>query len=307
MSFVLCAGPNPALQRTLRFPQLQWGEVNRARQKQVSGGGKGTNVARILGQLGQAARLLTFVGGAVGDEFLSVLAVEGVEVVPVRTVASTRVCFTLIEDEAGRQTEIVEEAEPVREEEVGAYLETYRELLPQARAVVISGTSPPGTPATLYAELVSRAREAGLPVILDAPGELLLRGVQERPLLAKPNRRELSALFPELPLEEQMRKLLEMGAQNVLVTDGPHPAFFLSSDRRLRVVPPEVIAVNPIGSGDAVAAGIAFALLAGKELVEAVRFGIACGVANTQTPLAGHLDPACVERFFPLVSIREDY
>jgi 1-phosphofructokinase family hexose kinase len=301
MSFVLCVGPNPALQRTLWFPELRLGEVNRARRRIVSGGGKGTNVARVLGQLGQRARLLTFVGGAVGDELVQILAREGIDAEVVRTASPTRVCITLIEEGVPRQTEVVEEAEPLTEEDVCAFREAFVRLLPEASMVVISGTCPPGTPESFYAELVSFAERAGLRVVVDAPGRLLLRAAESRPLLAKPNRKELEAVFPGLPLEEQVHRLHEAGAENVFVTDGGHSAYLLTPDGGFRLYPPQVQPVNPIGSGDAAAAGIVFALLQGKGMLDAVRFGVACGTANTQTPLAGNVLPSDVERLFPLV------
>ncbi len=301
--YVLCVGPNPALQRTLWFPSLALGEVNRALRKRVSGGGKGTNVARILGQLGYPAKLLTFVGGTIGEEFVRTVRREDIEVKPVQAEAETRVCLTLIEEDESRQTELVEEAEGVCEDDVRRFLRVYSELLEGCSFVVISGTSPAGVPEDFYGELTRRAGERGVPVIVDAPGQLLRHAVPYRPLLAKPNRKELAALFPGLGFEQQVLRLRELGAQNVLITDGGNAAWLLAGDAHFRLVPPVVQPVNPIGSGDAVAAGIALALLEGKDIVEAVRFGIACGTANTLTELAGHVDPTAVERLLPLVEV----
>ena len=303
---VLCVGPNPALQRTLWFDGLHLGEVNRAVRQRVSGGGKGTNVARILGQLGQAARLFTFTGGFTGRELLRVLDEEGLDVAAVDTGQPTRVCSTLIDTKRNQQTEIVEEAVPIDHTAVEQMEAAFEASLPAASFAVFSGTSPPGTPPDFYGRLASRASERGVPTIVDAPGPLLLKSLRSRPLLAKPNKKELLAALPdEQSLESAMWRLVELGARAALVTAGPDRAYLLVEGRFYAFRPPTVQAVNPIGSGDAVAAGIALATLQGKNLIEAVRFGIACGTANALTELAGNVRPEDVERLWPLVKVEE--
>ena len=43
-------------------------------------------------------------------------------------------------------------------------------------------------------------------------------------------------------------------------------------------------AINPIGSGDSLAAGLASAILRGQRMPDAAKLGIACGAANAMTP-----------------------
>jgi fructose-1-phosphate kinase PfkB-like protein len=50
-----------------------------------------------------------------------------------------------------------------------------------------------------------------------------------------------------------------------------------------------VKAVNPIGSGDAMLAGMAAALLQGVSMSEAIRWGVACGAANAMTTQPGNV------------------
>jgi tagatose 6-phosphate kinase len=70
------------------------------------------------------------------------------------------------------------------------------------------------------------------------------------------------------------------------------------------VTPPVVAAVNPIGSGDAMMAGIATALDRGQAMVEAVRFGVACGAANALTATSGEVRRADVMRLLRRVTVR---
>ena len=69
-----------------------------------------------------------------------------------------------------------------------ALLARLRELLPGCDAVILSGSVPPGTPATFYRDIIRLAqdeyRRAG---ILDTSGEALAQGIKARPFLVKPN------------------------------------------------------------------------------------------------------------------------
>jgi 1-phosphofructokinase/tagatose 6-phosphate kinase len=63
---------------------------------------------------------------------------------------------------------------------------------------------------------------------------------------------------------------------------------------RVRIDPLE--ARSPIGSGDAFLAGYVASRYAGREPLECLRYGVACGAESTQHIGAGILEPAKVER-----------
>jgi fructose-1-phosphate kinase PfkB-like protein len=54
--------------------------------------------------------------------------------------------------------------------------------------------------------------------------------------------------------------------------------------------------VNPIGSGDAMAAGIAWAIRGGRAMIDAVRIGIAAAQENLRRLDTGRVDPVRVQR-----------
>ena len=63
-------------------------------------------------------------------------------------------------------------------------------------------------------------------------------------------------------------------------------------------------AVNPVGSGDAVTAGMAVELSRGKDVSEAIVTGMACGAANALTLVSGLLKPDDVVRLRSEVQIK---
>jgi tagatose 6-phosphate kinase len=87
------------------------------------------------------------------------------------------------------------------------------------------------------------------------------------------------------------------GAKAVHVTDG-------LSRRPLLIKPPRVKAKNPIGSGDAMLAGIAVDLLRGKPMVAAVWLGVACGAANVMTSEPGFVRLSDVKRLYSTLNKR---
>jgi len=289
---ILCTCLNPAFQKTLRFESLRLGAVNRAKEVIETASGKGVNVARVLTQLGRHALGIGFVGGETGEFIKAQLRQQGIPFEFVTTRSKTRTCITLLEAAQGLVTELVEEGREVLPDEVQALKRLFTEKLAGVSLVSISGTAPKGVPEDLYRDWTRMAAERGIPVIIDAPGRLLLNCLGARPLLAKPNRAELAAalgrdLSSMDALKQAMAWVLRMGAEWVAVSMGAEGVVLSRGEEYLRFRPPAIRAVNPIGSGDAMTAGIAAKLVDGEEMAEAVRFGVACGAANALTPTSG--------------------
>lgn len=296
-TFALVVGLTPAVQETRVLASLRLGEVNRCRHVSVSAAGKGLNVARMIQQLGGRAMVTGFAGTTAWPLFNQN---RWERFLPVRV--PNRVCVTVREEDTGRITELVEEARCPRASEWRALYRLVEQLLPRADHIVISGALMPGASADVYARLAKRA--APRPVLIDSQGEPLRRVLPLGPLLVKLNRQELLHTVGERSVERAARWLCRSGARQVLVTEGAAGARLFCPEGSWQLEIPRVRAVNPIGSGDAVTAGIVVGLQRGQTLLEAVRLGMACGVANALTPLAGYVRRADVGRLLPRVRCR---
>ena len=82
-----------------------------------------------------------------------------------------------------------------------------------------------------------------------------------------------------------------------IVTDGPRPALIQVREKRYRAIPPAIQAVNPIGSGDSLLAGLVDAWLAGADTEAMIRHALGCAVANAAVWDAGAVDPDQARRF----------
>ena len=298
MKKILCLGLTPALQRTLVFDALDLNEVNRAKLVIESAAGKALNTARALSILDMPVQVAGLNGGATGRKIDAFLKVYGVESVQTSMKANTRICTTLLDQQRGTITELVEEAPNPGRAALKRFIRDNLERIANASALVISGTLPPFVEDTFYMPFVREAQKRGIPVVIDSHKAPLLHVLSERPLLAKLNRQELEITFKrEITDEKQilrgMAELIAMGAENVVITQGAKPTYLMTSNgKHWFLTPPKLDQViNPIGSGDCTTAGIVFKLMKHRPLPEVLAFGLACGSANATTQTPADFDP----------------
>lgn len=291
---ILAAGLTPAWQQILVFDRLELGEVNRSRTALACASGKVLNVGRACHALEAATLALAPVGGPSGEAIIREFAQANCPASWVQTSATTRTCTTLIDRSSNVVTELVENAAPLSSAELADFVSRYSAAAATAELVVLTGSLPPATPSSFYAQLLERTCGRTL---LDVRGPELLAALPRRPWLVKPNRAELEhtwgrSLADERALRAAMRDLNHQGAEWVLVTQGPGPLWLSSATQCFRFDPvPNPRPVNPIGCGDCLAAGIAVGMVRGEPLPDSVALGIAAAAANADDLLPARLAP----------------
>ena len=289
---ILCVGTTPVLQRSMIFERLILDEVNRAAEVSEYASGKSINVARVSRVLGGDVTATGFVGGDSGKFIREQLNAADVSHDFVTVAPKTRTCVTVIDRSTGTATELVEESRAVEAIAWEALRERVVDLLKGAKVLVLSGSLPPGGPQDFYGFCVERANRAGVKSIVDATGQPLLGALAHRPMVVKPNRAELAralqvSVDSDGALRDAIKRLIDRGASWAVVTQGKAGAIVSNGQHFWLARSPEVKAVNPIGSGDAVAAGLACAIASGESLPDAARLAVACGAANAMTDRAG--------------------
>lgn len=302
---ILCVGGTPAMQRTLSFERLVPGEVNRAKEVRVTASGKVSNAARVAATLGSSALFATFLGGDSGRFVAEKLDEEGVARDIVWTEAPTRACTTLLH--GGGATELVEEAGAVTAEDAAALEEIACKHLPESHALCLIGSLPSGVPEDFYARLVEAANDAGVPALVDAQKAPLIEALAARPFIVKPNLEEAAAtlgLREGSTARDAARALVEEGARWAIVSEGAKGSVLGNGSGEMwRIESPKLEAVNPIGSGDSLAAGFLHSLTRGAPAPEAAAYGTACAAANVLTPTSGVVRPSDIEELLPKVRV----
>jgi len=147
------------------------------------------------------------------------------------------------------------------------------------------------------------------PAILDFRGKELREAISLRPLLVKPNREELGhtvgrVLATEADIVAAVDELHLGGAQWVAITDGAGPMLVSGPGTRLWVTPPRVPVVNAIAAGDCLAAGIAWAVVAGKPIEQALRLGVAAAAWNVSQLMPARLEATEVQKLAAEVAVQ---
>ena len=137
---------------------------------------------------------------------------------------------------------------------------------------------------------------------------MLKKVLPYHPFLIKPNHHELGELFETTitNVEEVIpfgKKLVEMGAKNVIISLAGAGAVLVNSDRTLLAEVPNGIVKNSVGAGDSMVAGFLAAYLKTRNTEEAFRYGVASGSATAFS--LGLCTREKVDELLPQVHIKE--
>ena len=306
---ILTVTPNPCVDKTVTISALKVGTFMRASGCSCIAGGKGCNVSRAVKVLGRPTKALTVVGGHPGAHVIDMLThQDGIECVPVWVASQTRTITTVLEEPVHRQTAFFEPGSSITEVEAIQIVSSFRETVVGAGVVTFNGTVSDPSLKPLYRELIPIARAAGAVTILDAHGPEFALGLEARPYMVKPNVAEAQELFGfSIATEDDQRRTVdifhEMGVGLVTLTLGRDGALISDGETRLRVIPPTIDEINPVGSGDAFVAGFAIGLMEGMPLEDMTRLAVAAGAANATNWDIGHFTPQQVEDLMQHVQI----
>jgi 1-phosphofructokinase family hexose kinase len=275
---------NPSLDRTLSVPRLDWNEVLRATASRLDWGGKGFNVSRALQALGAESLALGLVGGAAGERLERGLRELGIDTDLVPIVGETRTNTVVAEEVGERYLKVNEPGPAVQPGELSTFLGRVRARLRPGDLWVLAGNLPPGAPPDVYAQLVTLIQEGGARALLDTSKEPLKLGCAAGPWLIKPNAAEAEELTGQ-QIRSTVDALhaasfcLRQGVAFVALSMGPAGLLLATEGQAVHAVPPCVRVRVPVGTGDALLAGLAWALEEGLPLAEMARWGVAAGTA----------------------------
>jgi 1-phosphofructokinase/tagatose 6-phosphate kinase len=310
---ILTVTLNAAIDRTVAVPNFQLGRRHRAVESRTVAGGKGINVARALGLLGQPVIASGFVGGPTGTRVLEQLRSESVLTDFTRIAGETRINLAVIDPTSGEQTEINERGPAVSAEEVVRFVERLDYLAAGVKLCVLAGTLPPGAGDDLYARMIKDLTARGLVVVLDAEGGAMLEGIRAGASVVTPNELEAEELVGQEfsdpgDLAHGLSELVRLGAGEAAITrpDGCAAVVGDGSARRFLEVRTEPLdPVSTVGSGDAFLAGYVAARYEGRSPEDCLAYGVACGAESTQHFGAGTVDRNQVERLLGEVHVHQ--
>ncbi len=280
---------NPAVDRELTVPAMEFDSVLRASEARVDFGGKGFNVSRLLKGMNEPSTAVGFLGGNAGELLEKGLQSLGIGTDFVWVSEETRTNVSIVTQSHDHYIKVNEKGPLVDEAKQTELLDKIDSLAKPADWWVLAGSLPPGIGNEFYARIVNVLKKHAAHAILDTSGESLKLGCVQKPYLVKPNAEEahvLTGLPMETPSEiaAAAAEIRRMGAQNVVISMGKAGALLHTSEGTWLTRSPKIQEKNPIGAGDSMVGGLVWALTQGIALKEALGWGVASGAATASLP-----------------------
>lgn len=288
---------NPAVDKMYWVEGLKMCDVTqeefltRAARSTTSAGGKGVNISVFLSRLGMDNVAMGFVGGHTGHVVVRDLRDEGVTTNFVWTHGETRVNVTLLQ--VGREYSpnlIDESGQTILPEEMDRLMRRYRRMLTRATWVVLAGSLPPGVDPGIYGEMARMAKDAGAKVILSAGGAALTRALDACPYIVKPDTREHLSLDGKGltsvdAIVDAGKHVIACGAEIVIISHDVTGDIAITRDDvwEIKAETPTSKFKNLVGADDVFLGGVLYKLSQDAPVKEALRFGLAAGLAGAES------------------------
>ncbi|MDP4285193.1 MAG: 1-phosphofructokinase family hexose kinase [Bacteroidota bacterium] len=252
-------------------------------------GGGGINVARAIKKLGGDAKAVYLAGGYNGDLLKKLLTQEGINSLPVEIQKDSRENMIVLDMATNQQYRFGMPGPEITEKEWQHCLQTI-EQIKHIDFLIASGSLSPGVPVNIFAQIADIARKKNAKLVVDTSGEALKLAVKEGVYLLKPNLGELASLAgkeelaPESVVETAKQIIGEGYCEVIIVSMGVAGAILITENIVQQLTAPPVKRKSTVGAGDSMVAGIVLSLSRGINLLESVKYGVACGTASTMNP-----------------------
>ena len=273
---------------------------------EVYPGGKGLNILRVLSSFIRPLSFYAFTAGDNGKIIKKEAKRLGAQSTFIEVEGETRTTINIMDKKSGNETEIKEKGPFITEKDTSALLSSLESNVKENDIVILSGSLPDGIRKDIYKEISELSKRKGASTLLDTGGGLLKTSLPGRYLLVKPNENEIRDLFDDYssPLSLLSEKLINKGADSVLITRGGEGAYFRNKDMALDIKVPKVDVVSTIGSGDSTLAGFAYGLSQAFPLSDTVSLALSFGTSNALHREVGRVDKAEVEDIIKKIEIR---
>jgi tagatose 6-phosphate kinase len=252
-------------------------------------GGKGINVSFQLKNLGIPTIASGFLGGEVGRIIKSLIDREKVKNDFIFIKDTTRIGFTVLNEQNLEQTSVFEPGHKVTKIEIQNLIKKIATLSKKSDWLVLSGSVPHRNLTNIYRDLIKKARtmNPNIKIALDSYGDEFVSGLKMKPFLVKQNKNEYEKTFhkqlnDESDYLEALNYFSTTKTSIAVITNNDNPVYFYYDNKYYKAFPPRIKIINPIGSGDCLLAGIIYGFLKNFEPIDIIKFSMAAAVANAK-------------------------
>ena len=307
MSIYTCT-MNLAIDLFIETEEMHPFMVNRTKEDDIQANGKGVNVSLVLKMLGFPSTALGFSAGFTGKYIEDYLQQKQIQTEFIEVPGMTRInVFTQV-NQTGEEYKLVNQGPEIPQTAVHNFLNQIRAL--QAEDYLcVSGSLPRGLSPKVLIEISRICQEKGIHLIIDSSDQEVMDCLPYRPFLLKPNEEELSSWFGRKMVTDEDyfvygQRLVELGAENVLLSLGEKGAILFTKDRVFRGNSPKGKVVNTACAGDTMLGAFLAGYMNRRPLDETLRKSIAAGSSTAfRKGLTDFLD---VEELSKQIKIREE-
>lgn len=261
--------------------------VNRTTDDDIQANGKGVNVSLILKMLGIDSIALGFQAGFTGKYIEDYLNEKEIRTNFIEVPGMTRInVFTQVNN-SGEEYKLVNKGPSIPEESIVKFLNQIKKL-ESGDYLCVSGSLPKGVRPSIFEEISRICFENGVHLIIDSSYPEIINCLKYQPFLLKPNEEELSEWFGTSLVSRKeyliyARKLIEEGAQNVLLSLGSEGAVFVNEKMLISGNSPKGEVVNTACAGDTLLATFLAGMLKKSDWNETLKHSIAAGSSTAFT------------------------
>lgn len=262
--------------------------VNRTSEEDIQPNGKGVNISFILKKLGLENIALGFSGGFTGMFIEEELEKKGIKTEFVRVEGTTRInVFTHVESK-NTEYKLVNRGPLINLEQVNELFSKIDQLK-EDDILFVSGSNPRGVTDEVIVEIAKLSKKNKFKLVLDTSSEVVLESLKYNPYCIKPNNEELAKWFEKESLTDEElsyygKKLVEMGAETVLLSLGEKGCLLFTKEESLYVNAPKGKVINTACSGDTLLGTFIGLLKKELKLEEALKEAVAAGSSTAFSP-----------------------
>ncbi|EON3038326.1 1-phosphofructokinase [Enterococcus faecium] len=307
MSICTCT-MNLAIDLFIETEEMHPFMVNRTKEDDIQANGKGVNVSLVLKMLDFPSTALGFSAGFTGKYIEDYLQKKQIQTEFIEVPGMTRInVFTQV-NQTREEYKLVNQGPEIPQAAVHNFLNQIRAL--QAEDYLcVSGSLPRGMSPKVLVEISRICQEKRIHLIIDSSDQEVMDCLPYRPFLLKPNEEELSSWFGRKMVTDEDyfvygQRLVELGAENVLLSLGEKGAILFTKDRVIRGNSPKGKVVNTACAGDAMLGTFLAEYMNRRPLDETLRKSIAAGSSTAfRKGLTDFLD---VEELSKQIKIKEE-
>jgi 1-phosphofructokinase family hexose kinase len=279
---------NPAIDRNFTVDRLVFEDRAYILSQSEAAGGRGILASHVVHTFGGETTAIAISGGESGkclERYLYGLGFP-FELHPIQSEIRTNLTIT---DRTGLTIKLNEKGPTLNPNDLKGLQKLVLDRLCDTDWLMVCGSIPPGVDPSFYSQLICKASDCGVKVLLDTDGEALLKGIEAHPAVAAPNQQEAerllgTALITRSQCLDAAKRIRDMGAEGVLLSLGSRGAIGAYGDQIYEAIPPRVDVVCPIGAGDALGAAFVWAMSRHEDFPTALRWGVAAGTASAMLP-----------------------